>query len=405
MTSETDLLAGQNGCGESMPLARQHLQEALARAILDMAADGIITIDQNDTIETFNTAAESIFGYPAQDVIGQSVNLLMAAPYQEQQHGFQARFFPNNPSKILGLYGEVEGRRSDGACFPMELGISNLHVDGRWLFIMVVRDISERKRAEQQLREMNVALAQARDQALEASQAKSGFLANMSHELRTPLNAIIGYSEMLQDDVEDRGLSDLVPDLKKIQTAGRHLLTLINNVLDLSKIEAGKMELCLEHFDVAGLVREVTDTIEPLVQKNANTLAVSCGADLGRMHADVTKVRQSLFNLLGNACKFTKGGEIGLRVERRSEALVFRVSDTGIGMTPEQMKRLFQDFTQADGSTSRKYGGTGLGLSISRRFCQLMGGDISVESTAGKGSIFTIELPADVTKAAVRTPE
>jgi signal transduction histidine kinase/DNA-binding response OmpR family regulator len=257
-----------------------------------------------------------------------------------------------------------------------------------------------------------------------ANKAKSSFLANMSHELRTPLNAIIGYSEMLQEEAQDIGQPGLVPDLDKIHGAGKHLLGLINDVLDLSKIESGKMTLYLEDFDLAKLVREVAATVQPLIAKNGNKLEVDCAVDLGTMHADVTKVRQALFNLLSNASKFTERGVIRLSVERgsvergsapgaleelRSDAptlqrstIRFRVSDTGIGMTPEQLGKLFQAFMQADASTSRKFGGTGLGLAISRRFCQMMGGDITVASEHGKGSTFTVTLPAEVKDPAVQ---
>jgi signal transduction histidine kinase/DNA-binding response OmpR family regulator len=233
-----------------------------------------------------------------------------------------------------------------------------------------------------------------------ASQHKSQFLANMSHELRTPLNAIIGYSEMLQEEAADLGQEDFLPDLQKINTAGKHLLALINDILDLSKIEAGKMDLYLESFDIVPMLCDVVTTVKPLVEKNANTLVVHHAADLGAMRADLTKVRQALFNLLSNACKFTTQGTITLEGGRDTVDgaawLTFRVSDTGIGMTPEQMGKLFQAFTQAETSTTRQYGGTGLGLVISRHFCQMMGGDISVESALGQGSTFTIRLPAEV---------
>jgi GAF domain-containing protein/CheY-like chemotaxis protein/HAMP domain-containing protein/anti-sigma regulatory factor (Ser/Thr protein kinase) len=233
-----------------------------------------------------------------------------------------------------------------------------------------------------------------------ASQHKSQFVANMSHELRTPLNAIIGYSEMLQEEAEDLGQEDFLPDLNNIHVAGKHLLSLINDILDLSKIEAGKMELFLEDFDVPTLVRDVVSTVQPLVEKNANALRVDCADDLGEMHADLTKVRQALFNLLSNACKFTKQGTITLNVSKEAIEggpwVRFRVADTGIGMTPEQMEKLFQAFSQADASTTRQFGGTGLGLAISRKFCQMMGGDITVESTFGKGSTFTVHLPTEV---------
>ncbi len=242
-----------------------------------------------------------------------------------------------------------------------------------------------------------------------ASRYKSEFLANMSHELRTPLNAIIGYSEMLEEEAVDLRQETFIPDLQKIHGAGKHLMSLINNVLDLSKIEAGKMDLYLENFEVVPMVQEVVATVKPLVEKNANIIQVNCAKGLGTMRADLTKVRQMLFNLLSNACKFTERGTIALLVDRArvdsGEWINFRVSDTGIGMSPEQVSKLFQAFTQADTSTTRKYGGTGLGLAISRKFCQLMGGEITVESSPGQGSTFTIRLPAEVVESKVnQTP-
>jgi len=226
----------------------------------------------------------------------------------------------------------------------------------------------------------------------------------MSHELRTPLNAIIGYTEMVQDLARDDGHTAYVPDLEKVVSAAKHQLRLVNDILDLSKIEAGKMTLLLEQFDVARLVNEVGATVQPLVAQNANKLHVICPADIGLMTADQTKVRQTLFNLLSNASKFTEKGTITLRVTRSTitshpPTLNFVVSDTGIGMTPDQLSKLFQAFEQADNSTSRKYGGSGLGLAISRRFCQLMSGDITVMSEAGKGSTFTVTLPIVVESA------
>jgi len=250
----------------------------------------------------------------------------------------------------------------------------------------------ERKQAEEDLR-------RAKDAAEAASRTKSQFLANMSHELRTPMNAILGYSEMLQEEAEDEGLDNFTPDLQKIQNAGKHLLSLINDILDLSKIEAGKMELYLEDFDVAATVADVAATVQTLVAKKNNTLVVHCPPDAGPMRADLTKVRQSLFNLLSNAAKFTENGEITLDVRREGADWLFTVRDSGIGMTGEQMSGLFEAFAQADASTTRKYGGTGLGLAITRRFCRMMGGDTTVTSEPGRGSAFTLRLPAVVSGA------
>jgi signal transduction histidine kinase len=247
----------------------------------------------------------------------------------------------------------------------------------------------------------------------EANLAKSQFLANMSHELRTPLNAIIGYSEMVGEELQDLGAAQLKPDLEKVVAAAKHQLALVNDILDLSKVEAGRMTLFVEEFEVGKLVEEIAATVQPLAEKNGNRLEFDCPSGIGRMRADQTKLRQTLFNLLSNASKFTERGTNTLRVAKDEAGVPasagpgtppvpagrprirFRVIDTGIGMTPEQTAKLFQAFTQADASTSRKYGGTGLGLAISRKFCQMMGGELTVESEPGRGSTFTATLPLE----------
>ena len=284
--------------------------------------------------------------------------------------------------------------------------------DGRWLqidehqtqeagTIGIYTDITELKRREREL-------AEARDEAMEATRAKSKFLANMSHELRTPLNAVIGITEMLEEDAEDLGQVDLIEPLKRIRGAGNHLLHLINDILDLSKIEAGRLELHLEEVDLASLIHDVAATARPLAEKNGNRLEVRCPDGLGSTASDLTRLRQILLNLLSNACKFTENGEVILEgarsVREGQDWLTFTVRDTGIGMTPEQIGRVFEEFGQADSSTTKRYGGTGLGLAISRRLCQIMNGDISVESAPGSGSSFTVRLPgaAAVTAATTR---
>ncbi|MEG3958364.1 HAMP domain-containing sensor histidine kinase [Microcoleus sp. herbarium2] len=271
----------------------------------------------------------------------------------------------------------------------------------------------------QRVAEYTEDLHEAKVAAEAANRSKSAFLANMSHELRTPLNAIINYSEMLQEDALDSGPEDFLPDLEKIQTAGKHLLDMISDILDISKIEAGHVTLYLENFDVATMIEEVMTTAQPLVEKKGNALALKTTGELGTMYADQPKVRQILLNLLSNAAKFTEKGVITIGVERiiiektrsgkhnknndfysgsnySSPVLMFRVSDTGIGMTDEQLEHIFKPFIQADASTTRKYGGTGLGLTISQRLCQILGGEISVESENGKGSTFIVSLPERV---------
>jgi PAS domain S-box-containing protein len=259
-----------------------------------------------------------------------------------------------------------------------------------------------RKRAEEDLRA-------AKEEAEEANRAKSQFIANMSHELRTPLTAVIGYGEMLEEEAEERGLDTMLDDLRKINANARHLLSLINDVLDLSKIEAGKMEVHLEVVDVCRLIGDLTATVEALVQKNSNRFEVHCPNDTGTMVSDSVKIRQSLINLLSNAAKFTEHGTVRLDVERSGDgsgaSVLLRVADTGIGMNEAQLAKLFRRFSQADSSTTRRFGGTGLGLSITKAFASMLGGDISVESKPNSGTTFTLRLPVDSTPFQVKPTE
>ncbi|NEQ24732.1 MAG: response regulator, partial [Microcoleus sp. SIO2G3] len=373
---------------------RKRTEDALKRQLtaIEASIDGISLLDAQGRFLYMNQAHASIYGYDRPEaLIGQSWSLLYD---QSERSRFEQEIMPLLMQ--AGQWrGEAIGLRQDGSPYPQEVSLTAIEAGG---MVCVVQDITARKLVE-------AALRQSKEAAEQANQAKSQFLANMSHELRTPLNAIIGYSEMLKEDAEDFGYGDIIADLEKIRGAGKHLLSLINDILDISKIEAGKMELYLETFGIASLIHEVETTIEPLIEKNSNTLQIHLPDAIGNMTADLTKVRQVLFNLLSNAAKFTDRGQINLTVnlveasESESSWLEFAVTDTGIGMSQAQLETVFQAFTQADASTTRKYGGTGLGLAISRRFCQMMGGDISVRSAIGSGSTFTIRLPIDCGQA------
>ncbi len=359
-------------------------QQFYTRSLIESNIDALMTTDPRGIITDVNKQMEALTGCTRDELIGAPFKDYFTDP-ERAEAGIKLVL---GEGKLTDY--ELTARARDGKETVVSYNASIFHDRDRKLqgVFAAARDVTERKRYEQTLQQAN--------------QAKSIFLANMSHELRTPLNAIMGYSEMLQEEAVERKLGDFSTDLAKIGSAGRHLLSLINDILDLSKIEAGKMELYLETFSVPRLIEEVVETIRPLVKSNSNTLHVQCPADFGTMHADVTKIRQSLFNLLANAAKFTKEGSISLDVSRETMAdrewVWFRVADTGIGMTPEQLVKLFQTFSQADTSTTRKYGGSGLGLALTRRFCQMMGGDVTVNSVPGESSTFTIKVPAAVSE-------
>jgi PAS domain S-box-containing protein len=364
-------------------------------AIVEAIFEGIVIADHKGQIVELNPAAARMFGCRRSEASNLTLAGLITLPStRTPEHGQVGEYLQGGEGSLFGHMIEAVAQRLDGRKFPIEWAITRISATQPPMFTIVVHDLTERKKIEEELR-------QAKEAAEAASRTKSTFLASMSHELRTPLTAIIGYSELLQEEAVDRGYAGLIPDLEKIQIAGRHLLLLINGVLDLAKVEAGKLELHLETFGVEDLVQEVVITSRHLASKGGNTLETSYVGDVGSMHADRTKVQQILLNLLNNAAKFTADGQIMVSVFRETAAdtewVCFRVADTGIGISPEQMENLFQPFSQADANIAREYGGTGLGLAISRSFCRKMGGDISVESELGKGAAFTARIPAVVT--------
>ena len=478
--------------------------------LLGDLVDGIVTINQRGVIEGFNPAAEQMFGYNSDEVIGKAVDVLMPASQVGSHQQYLQDYRDRGEGVAIGHVRELQARRKDGSEFIIELGLSRVNIggeefflgafrdtsgrrsaeqrirdlarfpdenpnpvmrinsDGRllyfnspskeiidhwqtglnrpvpdWLANLVqkglhdngaleleidfkgrnlflvlapvqdegyaniyIQDITKRKKAEEELRqhhdhletlvkERTEDLAIARDEAMAANRAKSTFLANMSHELRTPLNAIIGYSEMLIEDAEHNPDNPHADDLNQIRNAGKHLLSLISDILDLSKIEAGQMTLCMEELDVSELVDEVRSTVLPLMDKNNNILVVD-NSPSGEILADKTRLRQVLLNLLSNAAKFTQDGQVNVVIERKQTNggwLLITIEDTGIGLSREQIDSIFEPFTQADKSISAKYGGTGLGLAISREYCRIMGGDITVDSQPGVGSKFVVHLP------------
>jgi adenylate cyclase len=389
---------------------RRAIEQTLSEAI-EAISEGFSLYDAEDRIVVCNTRYREMFSYGRDATMAgtsfESITL------NALKHGLIDR-------------GEATNEAWMTERLAKHKAASSTHVqhrsDGHWVHVNERRtanggvvatyaDITELKQREAELAGLVHELEVARDAAQEASRTKSSFLANMSHELRTPLNAIIGVTEMLEEDAREFKREDEIEPLDRVQRAARHLLALINDILDLSKIEAGKMDLVLENFPIATLISDVVHTVEAIASKNGNEIVVNCPDAIGSMYADQIRVRQALMNLLSNATKFTSSGTVTVSAARKwtadGEQVEFAVADTGIGMSPDQLAKLFQEFSQADSSTTRKYGGTGLGLAISRRFCQMMGGDISVESELGRGSQFVIRLPMHVGEAETqpRTPE
>lgn len=418
-------------------LFKVNVSKAYVDNILNSMLDTLIVVDLNAQIQTVNQSLCKLLGYQVEELIGQSVAKILA-----ELGDFEGLKITDLRQKLKA---ELEGSSEksyiskDGRRIPVLFSGSAMY-DNAGLFqgiVCMAQDITQQKQAKEalgqyrkhleerttELTKVNTKLRweiierkraeaefqKTKEAAEAANRAKSQFLANTSHELRTPLNGIIGLSQLLKEDAKELGYIDFIWDLEAIQSSGEHLLSLINDILDISKIEAGQMNLYLETFDIAALIGKVVMTTQPVIEKNRNTLVVNCVSDFGTIHADPIKVRQILLNLLSNAAKFTEQGTITLEVSREeklkvnksmdefnSSFVIFRVMDTGIGMTPNQLQQIFKAFTQADASTTRKYGGTGLGLTISRHFCQMMGGEITAFSQPGQGSIFTVRLPAQV---------
>jgi PAS domain S-box-containing protein len=388
---------------ESVITERQRVEEALReseekyRHIINAAADAIISLDERGLVCEFNGAAEQMFGFTKAEMLGKPLTPIMP-PYLRDSHTVGLQRYLTTGQRHLPHWHNVElpGCTKDGLEFPLEVSFSLLEAGDKKFLTGVLRDITERKRVEGELR-------QARETAEAATQAKSVFLANMSHELRTPMNAIIGFSRLVMRRSQDVLPQRQYENLEKILISAEHLLTLINDILDLSKIEAGHMEIHPVSFQLESLVDVCLHTLEPMVQHERIRLVKEIDAALPPLVTDQDKVQQILMNLLSNAVKFTTAGTITITARHHDEEITIAVADTGIGIPAEALEHIFEEFRQVDSSTTRQYGGTGLGLSISRRLAQLLGGDITVQSTDGVGSTFTVTLPLHYDAAALGT--
>ena len=400
---------------------RHQRSQARTLAILSTAVNPIITISSIGLIKSFNPAAERLFGYSEGHVLDENVKLLMPSPYSEEHDGYLERYIAGSNKNILGETREVVGQRSDGTTFPLSLSLSQAIVKDKnnndeLLFTSIIRDLTAQKKAEAELTELSLAQQDALERNAEnvrklelaheqlqvacsaaevATRSKSEFLANMSHEIRTPMTAILGFSDILLDNVND---PENIEFARTIKENGEYLLNLINDILDLSKIESGKFEI--EHLECSPheFIKDISALMSIRTKAKGLPLDIQFDGPIPSViHTDPTRLRQILINVIGNAIKFTETGSVRivthlLRETNHEPKLQFDVIDTGIGIAEDKIKKLFQPFTQADGSTSRKFGGTGLGLSISKRMAELLGGELSVTSTFGRGSTFSITI-------------
>jgi len=382
-------------------VAALQASEARTRAIVDSAGEGIFTFDEHGVIQSANAAMTRFApaGLPT-NLVGRSVSALVPVLTVESSDRYYERL--TGESAQRGQKSVWTALAADGSHRDVELTVSAIPVEGGRLFSVVMHDVTARA-------QMTAALERARQSAEDASVAKSAFLANMSHELRTPLNAIIGYGEMLHEVAQERGDTESADDLERIHTAGKHLLSLINDILDLSKIEAGKTALHIEEVSARTLLSDVEMTVASVARKSGNRLEFHIASSVDMISVDVVKARQILLNLISNACKFTKDGVVRVAADivtpESTPFFQVTVTDSGIGMTSEQLGRLFKPFSQADASTTRKYGGTGLGLVLSKRFAEILGGNITVTSQEGVGSQFVVRLPLSQSAGTIEVAE
>lgn len=361
--------------------------EAHKEAIIENALECVIMMDSQGKVIEFNAASESTFGYQRSEALGRPVaDLIVPASLRERHVQGLQRYLQTGQASILGKRVEMSGMRKGGLEIPLEIAITQVPNQDPPVFAAFLRDISERKAAE-------AALVAAKDAALAESRDKSQFLNNMSDELRTPLNAVIGYSEILQEEINERKPAEMVPDLRKINDAGRHLLMLVTDVLDLSRIEAGKMEVFADNFEVLDLVEDVSRASVPFAERNQNRFKVTCGDQLGSMNSDRQKIRQSILYLVNNACKFAHERDLELQVSRSGSTVQFKMIDTSPGIAGDATDQLADAFASSNSSSTIRFGGHGLGLVIARHLCEMLGGSLTGERQVGHSPVYTIQLP------------